>query len=430
MKNSKNSKNSKKKIKNYKNKKGGSNNNNNLIISPFETNNIPSDIPSNILPNELLKHKKQILKLKPKYTKTKQIKRDSNNANDSNLIGQGTYGCVYKPPLKCKNPESCPENNNKCRTGISKLMGYTNDVDEELKIYAETEIDKINSNSLYHIKEPRRCKPNDNNVQKAKNDGCKIDLDEPELLIYENGGIDLEKAIENEMSPIKILFNFANIFKAVITLYSNDIGHCDIKLRNIVVGTDTQKPHYRLIDLGLTRKFSKSINSENNNIFLQTYYVWPPDSIFLTKEHFNEHDIHKYVNKFIKDIIIIDDYYKSRGWMKSDFLIQMVKLSNLSVDNSLIKNRKQQYSLLTRSFDVYGLGACIFDMIKWFKKFVANPSKYYLANPEYHKEAELAINLLSNYLDNSDLLHPSAIFRPSPELAYQLYKNNVTLQIK
>ena len=65
-----------------------------------------------------------------------------------------------------------------------------------------------------------------------------------------------------------------------------------------------------------------------------------------------------------------------------------------------------------------------------FFKFSSNSSKYYVENPEYNKEATIAIDLLSNYLKNSNILHPSAIFRPSPELAYQLYKENVILQIK
>jgi serine/threonine protein kinase len=400
---------------NNKQKKGGALNNNNFIITPFEPNNTKSDIEENEIRN---KKEKQILK-KLKYTKKSK----------SALIGQGTYGCVYKPPLKCKYPDSCPEYNNKCSSGISKLMGYRNDVDEELKMYSETEIDKINSNGLYHIKEPRRCVPNENNVAKAKNDGCKIALKEPELLIYENGGMDLEKAIEKGTSPLSILFNFANIFKAVITLYSNDIGHCDIKLPNIVIGTNPSNPQYRLIDLGLTRKFSKSLD-KNNKIFLQTYFAWAPDSIFLNNENFSESDIYKHINKFMKETGIIDDYYKSRGWWDRDFLVQMMKLSNLSPDNSLMKNRKQQYSLLTRSFDIYSIGACINDMIKMFSKFISNSSKYYIEDEEYQKEAKIAISLLSNYLNQSDILHPSAIFRPSPELAYQLYKNYVIYQIK
>lgn len=402
-------------------KKGGTrNNNNNLIITPFETNNT-----NGINGTNRTISKKHITK--PRITKKKTYKTMPNNKNPG-LIGQGTYGCVYKPPLKCAEQDNCPENNNKCSTGISKLMGFRNDVNSELKMYSETDIDKINSEGFYHIKEPRRCKPNDNNVAKAKNDGCKIELKEPELLIYENGGMDLEKAIEKGVSPFSILFNFANIFKAIITLYANDIGHCDIKLPNIVIGNNPSKPQYRLIDLGLTRKFSKSVN--NNKIFNQNYFAWAPDSIFLSNEHFTDHDIYKHVNKFIDDVGIVDKYYKSRGWWNKDFLVQMLKLSNLSTDNSLIKNRTQQYSLLTRTFDIYGIGACLNDMVEMFSKYIANPSKYYTTNPEYQKEAKVAIDLLTNYLNKSNLLHPSCIFRPSPELAYQLYKDNVIYQIK
>ena len=404
-------------IRNIGIKKGGTrnNNNNNLIITPFEENTTNNTNNTN-----RTIRKKHISK--PRITKNKIYKTTPNNKKPA-LIGQGTYGCVHKPPLKCADQDNCPENNNKCSTGISKLMGTTQDINNELKVYSETDIDKINSDGIYHIKEPRRCRPSNNNVDKAKNDGCKLELkkNESELLIYENGGIDLEKAIENGISPFSVLFNFANIFKAVITLYSNDIGHCDIKLPNIVIGTDTSKPQYRLIDLGLTRKFSKSIN--NNKIFNQYYFAWAPDSIFLSNQHFTDHDIFKHVDEFMNKVGIIDNYYKSRGWWNRDFLVQMLKLSNLSNDNSLLKNRNQQYSLLTRTFDIYGIGTCLNDMVEMFLKD-------YNKNSEYQKEAEVAANLLTNYLKKSNLLHPSCIFRPSPELAYQLYKDNVIYQIK
>ncbi len=407
-------------MKKMNTKKGGANNNN-LIISPFETNleSIRTNNQSNY------KKKNKLVKtLKKSYQF--QNNKLNNLTNTRKLIGQGTYGCVYKPPLKCLNPTDCPDNNNKCKTGISKLMGDKESVDEELKMYTNTRIDDINSSSLYHIKEPRRCKPSMNNVEKAKSDGCQVELKEPELLIYENGGMDLEKAIENNISPYSIVFNFTNIFKAVLTLYANDIGHCDIKLGNIVIGVNQSNPQYRLIDLGLSRKFDKSLTK--NDIFMQPYFAWPPDSIYLYKENFNEYDLNKQIKKFMKSskiLGIMDTYYKKRGWWDEKVLIQMIKLSNLSPDNSLIKNKKQQYSLVSRSFDMYGVGVCINDMVEMFSKYIKDPSKYYTKNPEYHQEAKIAIKLLTTFLDESNILHPSAIFRPNPELSYQLYKNYV-----
>lgn len=403
------------------NRQKGGNNNNNLIITPFETNK------ESVRTNNQSYYKK---KNKFEFETFKNRNQYLNNlSNSSKLIGQGTYGCVYKPPLKCANPNECPENNNKCRTGISKLMGDKESVDEEIKMYTNTRINDINSSSLYHIKEPIRCKPNMNNVEKAKRNGCRINLKEAEaeLLIYENGGMDLEKAIENEISPYSILFNFTNIFKAVLTLNANDIGHCDIKLGNIVIGVNETNPQYRLIDLGLSRKFDQSL-VKKDNIFLQPYFAWPPDSIYLYRETFNEYEINKQIKKFMKSskiVGMIDKYYRKRGWWDENILIQMVKLANLSPDNSLIKNKKQQFSLMTRSFDMYSIGYCFFDMIEMFSKYINDPSKYYTKNPEYHQEAKIAIKLLNSFLDQSNILHPSAIFRPDPALSYQLYKNYV-----
>ena len=45
--------------------------------------------------------------------------------NGGDIIGVGSYGCVFKPPLKCKNKT-------RKKRGISKLMIQENGLDEIL----------------------------------------------------------------------------------------------------------------------------------------------------------------------------------------------------------------------------------------------------------------------------------------------------------
>jgi len=57
-----------------------------------------------------------------KYNKNKPVKRTGGRAIDA-----GSYGCVFKPAIKCANPAPFPYNSNT----ISKLM-YKEDTEDEL----------------------------------------------------------------------------------------------------------------------------------------------------------------------------------------------------------------------------------------------------------------------------------------------------------
>jgi len=69
---------------------------------------------------------------------------------ESQVIGEGTYGCVHKPPMKCKNKTR--KNNT---SSISKLMTDTNASNElrEFKLISSADKKK----QLY-LGKPSKCK--------------------------------------------------------------------------------------------------------------------------------------------------------------------------------------------------------------------------------------------------------------------------------
>lgn len=171
------------------------------------------------------------------------------------FVNQGTYGCVYRPPLKCKNKKKFGKDM------ISKLM-----VDEEAKaeISGYKILEKIDPNHKYYPGPPEACDANatDPNITNSE---CTILAENPEvkeysLLFYKDGGTDLDDFVEEHLdSYLKtnpqrqtdlFFLNAHNLFKGIKLYINNDFIHHDIKPSNIVFNRKTYK--FNFIDFGLS----------------------------------------------------------------------------------------------------------------------------------------------------------------------------------
>ena len=219
------------------------------------------------------------------------------------VLGEGTYGCVVKPAIKCK------EKDINVRGKVSKLMTL-DDAKKELGEYEF--ISKIPGYEEYTLPVPQICTPKlsqhgsvlkdafdaSNPVHckqemlnilhkfesKNINDGYE-DNDEysdykrylklPDRmkftsLLLENGGLDLGQILD----PSKPAFFNHDTLKTFLTatlklirglafFRDNDIIHKDIKLQNIVYNISTNV--IKFIDFGLASKLSTFIRERNNN---------------------------------------------------------------------------------------------------------------------------------------------------------------------
>jgi hypothetical protein len=99
-------------------------------------------------------------------------------------IGQGTFGCVYKPSLECKEPKPAAFYKNK----VSKATDYENAKNE---INEQAKIDKIDKSYTYHLPPPVLC-----SLKKEIIKDCKIQSKPDTLLILEDGGLNLSDFIK------------------------------------------------------------------------------------------------------------------------------------------------------------------------------------------------------------------------------------------
>ena len=187
------------------------------------------------------------------------------NSTTPEVIGKGSYGCVFRPSLRCKNGKKRPE-----KGVVSKLMTAEDALSEQNETSV---IDRFDSNFNYHLKSPSRCSvdPSDVMVHKSAVSSCgrigKEALEDPynyNLLLLQDGGLSMEKYSDSlsprpvtEQNKVKCLLFLKEARRLMLGINSflkNDFVVHDIKPQNIVF--DENKNRLNFIDFGLAIKRS------------------------------------------------------------------------------------------------------------------------------------------------------------------------------
>ncbi len=166
------------------------------------------------------------------------------------VIGHGTYGCIYKPPIKCQNGSDINYKNK-----VSKLLTESSAIKE----YNEyRRVGKIDKTARYHLGKPLLCDPNPTDLRKkTRKHVCKKynnykDIEPFMLLLTDYGGITLKVFCETQLSNgvVQGFFSQArNLFKGIELFLSNNMLHRDIKPANILIN---KKGKLVYIDFGLS----------------------------------------------------------------------------------------------------------------------------------------------------------------------------------
>jgi serine/threonine protein kinase len=184
------------------------------------------------------------------------------------IIGTGSFGCVFDPPLSCRKKFLFQRDNNNNKTRkISKLMTIAAAEDEK------KEIDRIqralqpipNYTKYFIVDHIEMCTPNPLSQEDLEDfdDSCSTieninrtninqHLDELRLLNIPNGGTSLDKVFKLALS-VKDLERINHLLiklfvNGILPMNKNNIYHCDIKAANIVY--DPLKQELKLIDWG------------------------------------------------------------------------------------------------------------------------------------------------------------------------------------
>lgn len=233
---------------------------------------------------------------------------------ENKLLGTGTYGCVYKPPISCKYLKKFDK---KHENDVMKVVDTTIEAN-----ILELEISEI----------IRDIDPKNNYFISFSGDGCLLD-DDDELksckayknakkLIYikgyyvKHGGVSLHSYLKNmhkDDISVNILFEWIiHLTKGLKLLHDNNIVHLDIKTDNIVIDKDGNP---KFIDFGLS-KFASEIQKSDT-----CYYSLYP--LFYTAQCAK---IEKLYEEYEPLVIFFDKNYK-RG-TKTDLILKLFNKAN------------------------------------------------------------------------------------------------------
>lgn len=228
------------------------------------------------------------------------------------LIGEGTYGKVYRPPLPCKGKQI-----------RGKYVGKVFEDDEEYKaeIKIANRIHKINSGHAFSIPMYETCPEN---LQ----------------ILYNDGGMDLYDYIhEQKPNNFMILMeNMKYVCDGLELLIQNELIHQDIKLENLVFNG---KKLY-LIDFGLMSTFSKVYKQKE---FLKFDYLpFPPEYKYAV-----------YGDKF-KDVFL--------KHLKSHRIFRLMK----KIYPTYMDDLNALDSTDVTKIDIYSLGIVLLQLYNWYGK--------------------------------------------------------------
>lgn len=316
------------------------------------------------------------------------------------LIGQGTYGCVYNPALKCK------ENINTTKK-LAKLT-FTDTAEDELREYEH--ISKADPNNKYYLGVPEVCTfdDTDENLKALRYSKCKIqedlfaDLKDGEnlkILLLNNGGLDLGKYTKQKVSRSELNHFWVaahKMFIAVGVLGKNKVLHADLKASNIVY--NPEKKDMNLIDFGLSKTlkhFRKTFSRRPSE-----HWSYPPEMALYMLPEIKLKYIHA------EHILALDAlYYVDCGFTKEED--RNARYAYLNAISSL-NNREElvQMKLKTEeTFDLYGLGLAMMASL--------NNTKHLYSDNTY--------NLLKTCFYN--MIHPDYRLRYSIDEAIIQYEN-------
>ena len=293
----------------------------------------------------------------------KPIKSKKHILNGGKLIGQGSYGCVFRPMIPCKGATK------RIPGKVSKFLNKTEANDE---IKENSILDKIDNKFLFHFQTPKKCDFN----MKYKNEpgirNCRpfmkedFDFTRMKLLQLSDGGMGLNVFLENtelknKKQAYKLLLSMEPLFIGLKVMYENKFSHFDIKTLNTVIDPKTYQMKY--IDFGLSDYNKNHIKTVDRNSSL--YFARPVEIPLLY--HYYRIDDENLAIKWLKTkhrnsySHIIDERYVKNG------SIYFSKNFKSFVDNfyrRANKNLKVVVNEVISKTDVFSVGVMCLSIFK------------------------------------------------------------------
>ncbi len=307
-------------------------------------------------------------------------------------VGEGSYGCVHNPPLKCKKKPYNPDPNK-----VSKILIKKN-ANGELKEFKL--IQEADKKEDFHLGKPVSCFPDNNEDNEKAINECErfssFNIDKYKLLLLKNGGKDLS-AIEKQFRSLTInnankrklehfWLDMSRLIYGSKVLMDNGIVHHDLKQQNIVYNEETGRVNF--IDFGLMTNTKQMIkNADSSRYPYKAHWSFPPDILFynyvIYKRFTSQKDINlkmghvelQYANYtgYGSACDIVRKYMQGISQKKEDFNDEKFR-QFFSMSMFRLKNSDDEYhKFLNKSFetfDNYAIGFSLFSILQHTQKLI------------------------------------------------------------
>lgn len=195
------------------------------------------------------------------------------------VLGEGSYGCVVRPPAKCKSREHIITQGD---ASVSKLFVDKAEFRREVK--AAKAVSKIDAESNTILIPSKYCSTNLKNVTvKGSLWECEairdLAFESGNTPIYQlmmpYGGVRLDHFVKSHKMNKKDFVNMMiPVVEGITRMAAKKYCHQDIKSSNILV-----RPGRRaiIIDYSLMKKFKYIYAEDNMSRLRHTYYPYPPE---------------------------------------------------------------------------------------------------------------------------------------------------------
>ena len=309
------------------------------------------------------------------------------------VLGEGAYGCVHKPSLKCKDrPDMSYEGK------LSKIMTKQHAI-SEMKEYDT--IDSVDTTKEFYLGKPDECYPVIDTDTIKEVDKCKWikskDINKMKLLIMQDGGLDLSGYIDTVNTKTKedaerFLIEAHRLVLGINVLGANGVIHHDLKPQNIVYNETEDRINF--IDFGHMTRYeslkNRSIQSRNSHAV--EHWSFPLEMMFLNKKNYTE-----YANRTIEERRVL--FPRVWAHIKEHVEVLMSYINYKTNEKTALATyayiKRDYYDMFVNDFtpgyyneflekslktiDVYGLGMSFMHILGSFKPLIGNDmfSKFY-----------------------------------------------------
>ena len=270
------------------------------------------------------------------------------------LIGEGSYGCVFDPPMPCIESRKTRRKNT-----VGKVFISEEEFESERKI---TKIVKdVDPNSKFTIPLYNSCRVKDLDKDETYKK-CELfrhfhgDIKALYQLVYKNGGINIKDLMRRTKGTIprfkKIMRSMCNVVHGIKSLIDAGYVHQDIKPANIL--WQAKSNQILLIDFGIMIKANEVYKDKNKFVLRYDYPYFPPE--YKRYDTINNYNI--FYNK------VMANYNNS---------IHLEVIRNLGIP---IKQQLQDAFVLSETkyqqpnkIDIFSLGIVFLELYLWAKVY-------------------------------------------------------------